>query len=415
MIDRQIFAQIWKKIDGHEILVLNGPRQVGKTTLLKQVADKLKQERGVNDEEIMFFDLEISEDLLIWSSQSSALSVFSDKQKAKKIYIFIDEFQKSKNIGSILKVIHDHHPEIKVIITGSASWYLNIDESLMGRKRVFPIWPLSFSEYLSSNEKANYLYQNLNNLNNEKIEILNFYLLKFLNYGGYPAISLTNSEDEKKKILSEIINSYILKDIQLYNLSATSLQVKNILSLLADRVGSLLDINNLSLNTELGRTALLNRLDLLTNTFILTYLRPYFTNKTKEVIKNPKIYLNDSGLRNQIMNNFSLIPKTQYFGQAIENFIMTELLKNNQIDDIYFWRGKNGLEVDFVLKKNNNIIAIEVKSGNEKNIPDGLKSFIKTYQPKNAYVLNWSIVSEINYLNTQIKFLPIFYPIDKLI
>lgn len=415
MIKRDIFSHIWQKIDSHEILLLNGPRQVGKTTLMKQIREKLIKERGVKLGQILFFDLEISEDLLIWSSQSSALSVFSNLKSSEKIYIFIDEFQKSKNIGSILKVIHDHYPHVKLIITGSASWYLDINESLMGRKRVFAIWPLSFSEYLTSDEKIKNLYQSKDNLKPDTIDIINKHLIKFLNFGGYPALVLAKANEEKQKILSEIINSYILKDIQLYNLAATSLQVREILSLLADRVGSLLNINDLALNTEIGRTALLSRLDLLTNTFIINYLKPYYTNKSKELVKNPKVYLSDFGLRNQLMNNFSLSPKTNYFGQTVENFIMTELLKIDQVENTYFWRGKNGLEVDFVIKKNNDLIAIEVKSGNEKTIPEGLKSFIKNYQPKSAYVLNWSLVSEREYLGTKVKFLPIFYPLNKLV
>lgn len=415
MIKRDVFSHIWEKIDSYEILLLNGPRQVGKTTLMKQIREKLIKERGVNLEQILFFDLEISEDLLIWSSQSSALSLITNFKSNEKIYIFIDEFQKSKNIGSILKVIHDHYPHVKIIITGSASWYLDINESLMGRKRVFSIWPLNFSEYLSSKEKIKNLYHSKDNLKKEIIEIINKDLVKFLSFGGYPAVVLAKANEEKQKILSEIINSYILKDVQLYNLAASSLQVREILSLLADRVGSLLNVNDLAVNTEIGRTALLSRLGLLYNTFIINYLKPYYTNKSKELVKNPKVYLSDFGLRNQLMNNFDLIPKTNYFGQTVENFIMTELLKIEQTDNMYFWRGKNGLEVDFVIKKNNDLIAIEVKSGNEKNIPEGLKSFIKTYQPKSAYVLNWSLVSEMIYLGTKVKFLPIFYPVNKLI
>ena len=418
MIKREIFSKIWEKIDSHEILLLNGPRQVGKTTLMNQIKEKLITERKVSPEHIFWFDLEMSEDLLIWSEQTSALSALPINDAVNKYYLFIDEFQKSKTIGSTLKVIHDHYPLIKIIITGSASWYLNIDESLAGRKRVIPIWPLSFYEFLDlpKNHKTKILFEaavkQIKNTAGKTIEIINGHLLKYLSYGGYPAVITADAKAEKEKILSEIINSYILKDIQLYNYSANTLQVKKILTLLADRVGSLLDINNLALNAGLGRTAMLNRLDLLRNTFILHLLPPYFTNKTKELVKNSKAYLIDSGLKNRLMDNFSLLPQTKYLGQAAENYILAELLK--KIGDqptFFYWRTKTGQEVDFIIKQDNELIPIEVKSGNEQNLPNNLRQFITLYKPKTAFLLNWSVVKDVKFEQCQIKFRPLWFPI----
>lgn len=420
MINRKIFSKIWEKINSHEVIVLNGPRQVGKTTIMKQLIEKLKKDKHVDRDQILYFDLEIAEDLIIWSNQNTALSVIPKKETKKKYYIFIDEFQKSNTIGSTLKVIHDHYPHVKVVITGSASWYLNIDESLMGRKRVFPIWQLSFSEYLDleKNIKIKTIFNSsikeIFKIDQDSMNLMNNSLLDFLSYGAYPEVIKAKSKNEKKEILSEIINSYILKDVQLYNFSATSIQVRKILILLSDRVGSLLDINNLSLNSGLGRTAILNRLDLLNNTFILNILSPFYTNKTKEIVKNPKVYLSDLGLRNKILDNFNIIPQTKYFGQNIENFIMTEFMKNNKQDLIYYWRSKNKLEVDFVIKKENKLIPIEIKSGTQEKIPDGLRQFINTYNPKEAYVLNWSNINNTKYKNTKIKFRPLWYPVDKI-
>lgn len=420
MINRDNFSSIWKKINSHEIILLNGPRQVGKTTIMKELMKKLKIEKNVKNEQIIYYDLEISEDLIIWSDQKIALSTLPKNDIYKKYYIFIDEFQKSESIGSTLKVIHDHYPHIKLIITGSASWYLDINESLMGRKRVFPIWQLSFSEFLNleRNNKVKIIFKssfdNILNINKEALTLINNSLIEFITYGAYPEVVMAKSNSEKKAILSEILNSYILKDIQLYNFSASSIQVRKILMLLSDRVGSLLDINNLSLNVELGRTAILSRLDLLKNTFVLNLLSPFYTNKTKEIVKNPKAYISDLGLRNKILDNFNIVSQTKYFGQNIENFIMTEFLKNNKKNLVYYWRSKNKLEVDFVIKKNINLTPIEIKSGNEENVPDGLKQFISNYKPKEAYVLNWSIIKNINYKNTKVKFRPLWYPIYKL-
>ncbi len=419
MLNREILPKIWAKIDTSEIILLNGPRQVGKTTLLKQIKEKLIKEKKAADDHIFWFDLEKSEDLLIWSNQTNALDALPTVDKKNKYYLFIDEFQKSETIGSILKVIHDHHPNFKVIITGSASWYLNIDESMAGRKRVFSVWPLGFNEFLEQAKMKNIkTFYNLVNKNTKtagvkELELVNKAFIEFITYGGYPAVVLAEQKKEKEAIVSEIINSYILQDIKLYNYAANTLQVKNILTLLADRVGSLLDITNLSLNVGLGRAALVNRLDLLQNTFVLNLVAPYFTNKTKELVKNPKIFLVDAGLRNQLLENFFIQPQTQNFGQLAENFVLTELIKNenDSINALRYWRAKNGNEVDIIIKRENKLIPIEVKGGNENSIPDGLRSFIGQYQPPVAYVLNWSIIQDIKYQNTLVKFRPLWFRI----
>lgn len=416
MIIRNILADIWEKIDSHEILLLNGPRQAGKTTLMKLIKEKLINDRLIKEEQIYWFDLEKSEDLLIWSNQTSVLSFLQVADQINQYYVFIDEFQQAKNIGSTLKVLHDHHPNFKLVITGSASWYLNIDESMAGRKRVFPIWPASFSEFLSlAKYRKVKIFYDLGLRQPAKIsaletDLVNNALLDFLAYGGYPAVATAANKNEKEKIIAEIINSYILRDIQIYNHVANTLQVRKILTLLSDQTGSLLDINNLALNSGIGRAALINRIDLLQNTFIVNLIRPYFSNKIKELVKNPKIFLIDSGIRNSLMNNFSFLPRTKYFGKAVENFVFTELLKqNNDLRQLFFWRTKTGIEVDIVIKQADELIPIEIKSGDENNIPNGLYSFIKQYRPKNAYVLNWSVNKEINCENTKIHFRPIWF------
>lgn len=416
MFERQIFNQIWQDIETDKVLLLNGARQTGKTTLLKMIQEKLIKEKNISPSQIHFFDLEKSEDLAVWSKQANALEILpKDDQKQ---YLFIDEFQRSETIGSTLKVIHDHYPNFKTIITGSASWYLNIDESMAGRKKVFSIWPLSFQEYLNwkADQNIQKLYQtdNLEVFTNEVIDLINGYLLDFISYGGYPEVVLENDKKIKTDLLSDLINSYILKDIQIWNYAANTLEVKKLLTILASQVGSLLSLNSLSLNSSLGRNALANRLELLQNTFVLSLNQPYFTNKLKEIIKSPKIYLADTGLRNFLLDNFSIIPQTKDFGHNAENFVAMELSKNASVlDKIYYWRTKTGQEVDFVKKQENNLIPIEVKSGNYAKIPEGLKSFIRQYHPKKAFVLNWSIIQELEYQDCAIYFRPLWFA-DKI-
>ena len=413
--NRKIFPKIWKEIDSHRIILLNGARQVGKTTLLKMIKEKLMAERGVSESQILWFDLEQTDDLEQWKTQRDALNILPLKDSSQKYYLFIDEFQRSSEIGSTLKVIHDHYPHIKPIITGSASWYLNIDESMAGRKIVIPVWPLDFEEFINwgNEEKTKQfisLLQNSDYLPAGLIESVNQKLASFLTFGGYPEVNNLENREEKISTLKDLVNSYLTRDIKIWNYKANSLQVKKLLALLSSLVGNLLEKQKLSVNSELNRVALENRLELLQNTFILHLLHPFFTNKIKELTRNPKVYLIDCGLRNYLLDNFSILPQTTDFGALAENFAVTELLKNlSVLEQVYYWRTRQGQEVDIILKRENRLIPIEVEGGNQTTIPSGLKSFIRAYHPQEAYVLNWSIVKEEQYQGCSVKFRPIWF------
>lgn len=415
LAEQNIKNKIWKYIDDDRIILLNGARQTGKTTLIKMIKEKLLQEKGVSENQILWFDLEQIDDLDIWETQRNALNSLPLKNISKKYYLFVDEFQKSSEIGSTLKVIHDHYPHIKPIITGSASWYLNIDESMAGRKIVIPIWPLNFEEFIDwqdAQKTKQYLsvFKETEQLPSGSVENINKKLLSFLSFGGYPGVNLSNDDDTKISILQDLINSYLTRDIKLWNYKANSLQVKKLLLLLSAQIGELLNKQYLTSNSELNRVALENRLELLQNTFILHLLSPYFINKKKEIVRNPKAYLIDIGLRNSLLNNFSIIPEIPEFGHIMENFAVIELLKNkNSTDKIHFWQNRQNQEVDIIIKRENKLIPIEVKGGNYASVPSGLKSFIRTYQPKKAFVLNWSIIKDEQYKNCLVKFRPIWF------
>lgn len=410
MKNRQIFAKIWEYIDTPDIVILNGARQVGKSTLLKMTREKLNAERNTPSGHIHTYDLEKVDDLALWSNQTAVLALpfFSDTTKH---FVFIDEFQRSTNIGSTLKVIHDHYPQIKCFATGSATWYTSIDESMAGRKIVIPIWPLSFSEFLEWQENQELYTQyklatkNKNSITIPIIEKINLALVQFLTYGGYPAVVNAKETHHKTEILSELINSYLLRDIQLWNYATDPLQVKKILTLLASNTGGLLDIQNLCVNASITRPIATNRLNLLENTFIINLLKPYFTNKISELIKNPKVYMVDTGLANNLLDNFIPTPQTDSFGKLAENFVVMELYKQKYSDYRFnFWRTKQKQEVDIIIQNQGQLIPVEVKSGNCTTIPTSLTAFIKKYHPKIAYVLNWSHVGEIKYENCNVLF-----------
>ena len=359
---RRVFSHIWEYINDDRIIILNGARQTGKTTLMKMITEKLIFKKQISEKQILWFDLERTEDLDKWKTQLDALNYIPVKDTATNYYLFVDEFQRSPQIGSTFKVIHDHYPHIKIIATGSASWYLNIDESMAGRKIVIPIWPLDFGEFLDwGNETAIRQYIKLlsenKNLSNRLIQVVNQKMLEYLTYGAYPKVHTLSDTKQKQQILSELINSYLTRDIQLWNYKANSLQVRKLLTLLASQTGNLLNKQHFSINTELNRVALDNRLELLQNTFILHLTSPYFANKIKELIQSKKIYLVDTGLRNSLLNNFSLIPQSPDFGRLIENFVVIELLKTIAINErVFFWRTRQKQEVDIIIQRENKLI-----------------------------------------------------------
>ncbi len=414
---RKIFSQIWSYIDDHRIILLNGPRQSGKTTLMKMVKEKLVKERKISTEKILWFDLEKTNDLETWSWQTNALDSLP-KDKSQRYYLFIDEFQQAPNIGSTLKVIHDHYPHIKTIVTGSASWYLNIDESMAGRKIVIPIFPLNFIEFLewNSTPENNLLAffqtfsKNIAAISATATKIINQYFYQFAAWGGYPQVVLAPNDQQKISTLNELISSYLTRDIKIWHYRATTLEVKKLLTLLAGAVGNILSIERLSKDTELGRELISRRLDLLKNTFILCLIPPYFNNKRKEITKSPKIYLIDSGLRNALIKTFLVQKQTPEFGRIAENAVATELLKNISLtDQLFFWRTIKQQEVDIILKRETQLIPIEVKGGNQTTIPTGLKAFIRAYQPTKAYVLNWSVVKDEEYRDCAVYFRPLWF------
>lgn len=145
--------------------------------------------------------------------------------------------------------------------------------------------------------------------------------------------------------------------------------------------------------------------------FVLHTLPPYHTNAHKELVKAPKVFVVDTGLRNSLVGTFTIDPHTPLFGMLAENFVVTELLKKRQtvFDKLSFWRTKDGREVGVVLERRDTRIPIEVKAGAVERVPTGLRAFIRAYKPKDAYVLNWSVVQDIVYEGCTVHFRPILF------
>lgn len=284
-----------------------------------------------------------------FSSMTSFLHSQYDGQGI--LYLFLDEFQKVKHIDSILKLIYDELPWVKVIASGSNSIEINknIHESFAGRKRVYTMYPLDFDEFLlwrgeiSDIREVSRYYNNP--LNQNKISA---YLQEFMIWGGYPEIVLTQTISEKQKVLEGIFDYWFNRDIVLYTDRLP--EFKELLKQLAFRIGNTLSYAELGTLSHLTGPTIKRFVSILEEIYICFQIVPFFHNKLKELSRAPKLYFYDSGCRNVFIRRFDFSPSE--LGILFENFIYTELIKRGKnVNDLKFWRTKNEqYEVDIIIE-----------------------------------------------------------------
>jgi len=415
---RPIFDKIYDfLLKNKEIIVLIGSRQVGKTTIMRQIKQRLLEEKQTEEKNIFTFDLEGYADQLVWNEPlqiEEKLKTIGATPNTK--YIFVDEFTRVPNSTSTIKYIHDHYPHVKFIISGSSSISIlkNIKESMAGRKQIFEIYPFNFAEFLSiNNPKAKEEMETFSQnplLTEPAVSILNLAMKEFLQFGGYPAVVMSRDTETKQNKISELVNSYLIKDIQTLARDKTMESFSKLLTALAAQNSSLLNVSNLAKTLNLPHATIIRQLNILSNTYFLHLLPPFFKNKQKELVKMNKAFLSDTGLANYLLNRPSLSPGSSEYGSTVEVFVALEFFKTiGSWDKIHYWRDKAGHEVDFVLKTQNQIIPIEVKSGPCDKIPTGLKNFIDLYKPTQAFVLNEKFVGEIKSGDCHIYFRPLWF------
>lgn len=405
LIKRELFPEISRHLAKSEITIITGARQVGKTTLLFQLKEQLLGQ-NVKAKDIHIFNLDILTNLEAFKDQHDFITFIKSRSTKTKIYVFVDEVQRLKNPGIFFKGIYDLKLPVKFVLTGSSSLEIKskVQEPLTGRKRLFHLYPFSFSEFLLAKNKA--LLGVLEKREISSIDRRNIlYLLdEYLIFGGYPQIVIEENHDEKIKLLNEIYSSYIEKDIVGFLKIKNSLSYSRLTSVLASQIGQLLNANELSRTLNLQVKTINHYLDYLQKTFIIQLLRPFYKNYRKEITKMPKMYFIDSGLRNSSLSAFLPMARRTDKGLLLENFILEEL-KDQKVK---FWRTKTQSEVDFVLEHHNgNIIPLEVKAAKLKtpNIGRGLRSFINQYAPKRAYFINLGLRTKIKLSSTEIFFI----------
>jgi predicted AAA+ superfamily ATPase len=398
---REIIDEILKFINLEEIIVLHGARQVGKTNILLWLENYLQEKK----EDVYYIDLEDSRYKKILDSGVNEFidhlrEVGHAPQAKKKIFVFIDEIQYLENPSEFLKLIADHHKDIKLIVSGSSSFEIKskFKDSLVGRTVNFEIFNLSFSEYLMFKD---YYYEPSVKITEIKQNELKSLYKEYVLFGGYPKIALVNEIELKEKRLQQIIDTYIKKDIkELANIDNIE-NFNKLLEILAAQSGQMINIKELANTCDLSAPTIEKYLFILEQTYIIKLVRPYSKNIRSELSKTPKVFFYDSGLMQMLW--FKGLQK-EIIGNAFETSVFSELVKKYGQANIYYWRTKDKKEIDFIIKDKNKIIPVEVKINFNKVNLSTIKFFTENYklaeykiigldgyEPKTGFIYPWEV------------------------
>ncbi len=370
-IKRDVTIKAKKYLQTNEILIFIGARQVGKTTILHQL------EKEVKNEPHFFINLEDKEICFLLDKSPKQIFQILPINLKKRTYVFIDEIQYLKDPTNFLKYIYDQYQsKIKLVVSGSSAFYLDkrFKDSLVGRKKIFNIYPLSLNEYFifkKLDDLANKNYQDLTLV--EKDEFKKGFF-EYLIYGGYPKVVLADSNEEKKEILSDIVYSYIKKDIYEANIRQDEIFYR-LMKILAQQIGGLVNSLELSITLGVSKSAIDNYLYVMQKSFHIYLVRPFYKNIRKELTKMPKIYFNDLGVRNFLVNNFEVFPLRLDQGQILENYFFKLLNYRYSLDEIKYWRTADKAEIDFVVDDK----AFEIKVNKKLAKDSKYKLFKKKY------------------------------------
>ena len=403
-------------------VITNNKGGTGKTTLSKLLAEA----SHYSAENIFFYDFEDKHLRALFDVASlNALKALLDLEgidSEEKNLIIFDEIQHLRDPSNLLKLLHDHFTNIKIIATGSSSLQIKskFSDSLAGRKRVYRVEPLSFNEYLLFTEQTKLLHlRKIFKEQEDRSTLISLALSykddflrvfeEYLLFGGYPEVVLLSSKEEKIRKLDSIASSYIQKDIrEIANIDNIDAYNK-LLKYLAINSGSQFNLSSVRETIGISSVTLQKYLLLLQETFVVAELAPFFTNKNKEISKLKKIFYKDTGVRNLQIANFNAIELRTDNGALYENYIFNALEHNrNVLQQNYFYRTQSKSEIDFITSYEDQYTLIEVKSGYFSKTPKAMKEFEKKYDGqltiKEKIVINRSHLD----LAGDIKFLPAY-------
>ena len=355
-IIRNLTLELQNKIHIDEIVLIIGARQVGKTTVLKQLKNFLEK----NKYPCFYLTLEDPEYLSELNKSPKKIFELFTFESQQKNYLFIDEIQYLNNPTNFLKYMYDEYKKkIKIIASGSSAFYLDkkFTDSLAGRKKIYQLPTLSFKEFLTFKEQNNLSKKNFSQLKIAERDMLIPYFSEYIIYGGYPKVVLSPLS-EKEQTLEDIAYSYIKKDVYESGLRQDEVFYR-LFRMLANQIGNLINTFEISKTLGISKPTVDNYLYIMQKSFHIVLLRPFTNNLRKELTKMPKVYFQDIGLRNFFKKNYASFHQREDKGALLENAVWRQLSENISQQNIRFWRTQQKQEVDFIV---NNDLALEVKT-----------------------------------------------------
>ena len=369
MIERLLKNLIEKRLYRNKAIIVIGPRQVGKTTLLKMIVSDTKNK-------VLEWNCD-EPDVRRRLTEPTSTELKAEIGDAD--LILIDEAQRIKNIGITLKLLIDNYPEKQVIATGSSAIEMSnsINEPLTGRKYEYVMYPFSceelFNEFGEQEERR--------------------MLERRLIYGSYPEV--VNNSGEERETLTELVGSYLYKDIFSFQDVRKPEIIEQLLQALALQIGSEVSYNELGRLLGLNTATVQRYIDLLEKSYVVFHLRSFSRNVRSELKKSRKIYFYDNGVRNALIGDYKPLALRNDTGALWENYIIAERLKHNAYNTFYcksyFWRTQQQQEIDYIEDIDGMLHTYEFK-WNEGKHPRLTDTFAKAY-PDHTF----TVVSPENY------------------
>jgi len=354
MYTRTLFNTINTKIGSGKAIILIGPRQVGKTTLIRSL---------IEDKKHLFLD---ADDPTVRSILNNPNTEQIRSIIGLNKIVFIDEAQRISGIGLTLKIITDQFKDVQLLVSGSSSFDLSreLNEPLTGRKWEYELYPISWEEF---EDYHGYL------ISEQQLE-------NRLLYGLYPDV--LNNPGEEKEILKQLVSSYLYRDILAYSNIRKPEVLEKLVQALALQIGSEVNYNELAQIVGVDKNTVSSYIDILQKGYVIFKLDSFSRNLRTEIKKNKKIYFYDNGIRNMVLGNFNSLDLRSDTGALWENFLISERLKQNtyknKFTKMYFWRTKQQQEVDLVEEVDGIITGFEFKWNAKKKIRLP-KTFVNEY------------------------------------
>ena len=414
LFERDLEEKIRPFLNRDEIIIVRGPRQSGKTTLMKMISEKINFKK-----EFLDFDIPSNRKAIAEAPVDYVKRLAGNQ----KLALFFDEVQRLENAGEIMKIIYDNFKgRVKIFATGSSSLEIRqkVLSALVGRAVLFELYSFGFGEFIRSRDES--LYRAFKERNDSVLkfiehggeplhkafsdELLELWK-EYVVYGGYPEVIKTRDHEVKETLLANLANLYIEKDIVSFFKIENTKEFENFVKTISFNDSQILKLSNIANESEISFYKAKQYLEILENTYIIKSIYPYYKNIATSVKKAPKIYFLDLGIRNIMLKNLLSYDKRDDAGKLAENFVFLELKRFGK--ELKYWRTKSGAEVDFVLEERDSIVPIEVKLSGSCALGKSFYSFIQKHKPKRALIITLDELSKRKIGSTTVCSVPIFY------